>query len=112
MDILFINKKLRNELNNDPLLVRGRGIVQARRIRQRLDELASADCLDHLKKLPACRCHELKGGRKGQISVDLNNPYRLLFEVADVPIPRKSDGGLNWKAVRTVRILSIEDTHG
>jgi proteic killer suppression protein len=64
-----------------------------------------------LRNLPG-RCHELTGNRKGQISIDLEGPYRLLFEVADNPIPQKEDGGLKWSDVHTIRILGIEDTHG
>lgn len=78
---------------------------------RRLDELRAMSCLKDLSKLPPARCHELKGEHKGHLSVDLEFPLRLIFEPAENPVPKKDDGGLNWEEIRSVRILSIEDTH-
>jgi plasmid maintenance system killer protein len=80
-------------------------------IRRRLDELRAAEVLEDLRNLPGPRCHELRGDRAGQISVDLDHPYRLIFEPADDPVPRKPDGGLDWRSVTAVRILEVTDTH-
>jgi proteic killer suppression protein len=52
------------------------------------------------------------GERSGQLSLDLEHPYRLIFEPATDPLPTKLDGGLDWSEVRAVRILEIDDTHG
>lgn len=79
---------------------------------QRLDEMRAADMLELLRSLPAARCHELAGNRKGQLSVDLEHPYRLIFEPAHNPVPQKADGGLDWTRVTAVMILEITDTHG
>ena len=49
--------------------------------------------------------------RAGQISLDLDGPYRLIFEVANNPIPLKTDGGLDWIQVTSIKILEVEDTH-
>ena len=87
------------------------GAVGARRLRQRLDDLRAAPNLDAMRRLPG-RCHELKGERAGQISLDLDHPLRLIFEPADMPFSRKPDGGLDWAATTAVRILAVEDTHG
>lgn len=46
-----------------------------------------------------------------QLSLDLDHPYRLIFEPANEPIPTKPDGGLDWNKVTAVRILGVEDTH-
>lgn len=54
---------------------------------------------------------ELKGNRYGQLSCRLDGGYRLIFEPADEPIPRKADGGLDWKNIKAIRILSVEDYH-
>ena len=64
-----------------------------------------------LRTLPGHRCHELTGDLKGTISVDLDHPYRLLFEPDHDPRPLKPDGGLDWTAVTRIRILRVEDTH-
>lgn len=63
-----------------------------------------------MRQLPG-RCHELIGDRKGEISIDLDGPYRLIFEPADNPPPTNEDGGLDWKRVTAVVILAVEDTH-
>ncbi len=54
----------------------------------------------------------MSGNRKGQLSLDLKHPYRLLFEPAVDPVPLKPDGGLDWGQVTAVRIVEIKDTHG
>lgn len=112
MNILFKNQKLRKQCNNYPLLVRAYGSRCAELIRRRLDELRAADSLEALRYLPRARCHELKGNRAGQLSVDLVHPYRLIFRPADDPIPQKADGGLDWAGITSVEILKVEDTHG
>jgi proteic killer suppression protein len=61
--------------------------------------------------LPQVRCHELKGDRKGTLAVDLEHPYRLVFEPANEPVPRKSDGGLDWTNITAIRVLAVEDYH-
>jgi plasmid maintenance system killer protein len=86
------------------------GTIQAKKLRRRLDELKAASTLEVMQLLPG-RCHELKGDRAGQISLDLEHPYRLVFEPANDPVPRKRDGGLNWTAITAVRIIGVVDTH-
>ena len=63
-----------------------------------------------MRYLPG-RCHELKGNRADQLSLDLDGPYRLIFEPAHDPIPRRPDKGLDWTRVTAVRILEVVDYH-
>jgi plasmid maintenance system killer protein len=112
LDIIFRKKKLEKVCTNQHTLIRTYGDRQARLIRRRLDELHAAANLQDLRTLPGPRCHELTGDRKGQLSVDLEHPYRLLFGPANDPIPRKEDGGLDWSHITAVEIIQIEDTHG
>jgi plasmid maintenance system killer protein len=109
--ILFINGKLEKEFNSEQLLIRRHGPQRSRLIKRRLIQIHAAAALEDLRSLPQVRCHELKGNRAGQLSVDLDHPYRLIFEPADAPIPRREDGGLDWMRVTTVLILGVEDTH-
>jgi len=53
----------------------------------------------------------LTGDLKGTLSLDLDGPYRLLFEPMEEPLPLKADGGLDWHGVTAIRILEVEDTH-
>ena len=113
MDISFKNTKLEKDFNEGKRLERVHGSLRAKKIRIRLAELRAAVSLYDLGPPfdgPG-RCHELKGGRKKHLSVDLDQPYRLIFIPNHDPIPLKSDGGLDWKQVTAIMITGIEDTH-
>mgnify|MGYP006291753817 FL=1 len=111
MIIQFQDPKFRDECNNRRLLVKNQGARRAKKIRQRLDDLKAADNLNVMRNLPG-RCHELTGDRRGQLSLDLDHPWRLIFIPADDPPSLKDDGGIDWQNVRVINILGIEDTHG
>lgn len=75
-------------------------------------ELKAADTLADISALPPARCHQLSGDRAGQFAVDVQHPFRLIFEPADDPVPRKEDGGIDLTRVRAIRILEVTDNHG
>ena len=77
----------------------------------KLGELEAAETLEDMRYMPAARCREKKGDRKGQLSVDLQHPYRLIFTPDHDPPPVKSGGGLDWSEVTRVVILEIVDYH-
>jgi len=110
MNIVFKSVKFERECNRQALLVRHHGLQRAKSIRRRLDDLRAAPNLATMQFLPG-RCHELKGNRAGQLSIDLDGPYRLIFRVANIPVPAKGDGGLDWLGVTSIEILDVEDTH-
>lgn len=83
----------------------------ARRLAVRLQELEAALALADLRHLPQARAHELTGDRAEQISLDLVHPKRLLLSVMNNPIPRASDGGIDWSEVTAVVVEDIADTH-
>jgi plasmid maintenance system killer protein len=112
VDILFQDRKLEKVCNDQSLLVRKYGPLRAKLIRRRLDEFRAADTLEVMRTLPQVRCHELRGDREGTLAVDLDHPYRLIFEVANDPVPRKPDGGMNWREVTAIKVLAVEDYHG
>lgn len=110
VEVTFKSKKLQKVCNSDAELKKEYGKNCAKKFRARLDDLAAASTLDTFRSLPG-RCHELKGDRKGQLSLDLAHPLRLLFEAAGDDVQYKEDGGLDWKSVKSVVILEVEDTH-
>lgn len=115
MDITFKTKKLRKSFNESRQLEATHGPIRAKKIRIRMRELHAASSLMDFwpPKSPPGRCHELnEGQRKGQLSVDLDHPYRLIFVPDHEPIPLKPDGGLDWSQVVVVKIIGVEDTHG
>ena len=113
MDISFKSTKLEKEFSEEKWLIKIHGSRRAKVIKVRLAELRAACSLYDFwpPKTGPGRCHELTGIRKGQLSVDLDHPYRLIFVPNHKPIPRKSDGGLDWKQVTAITITGIEDTH-
>lgn len=111
MKIAFDDRRLAKECSDYRRLVRRQGERRAKLIRRRLGQLRAAMTLTDLRYLPGARCHELTGDRAGQLSVDLDHPYRLIFVAAE-PVPTKADGGLGWNQVTAVIILGVEDTHG
>jgi proteic killer suppression protein len=110
MDIVFKEKKFENECNSQRLLKKQYGEKMAKKIRQRLDDLKAVIVLEEMRSLLG-RCHELLHNRAGQLSLDLVHPLRLIFEPANIPIPQKADGGIDWKKVTAVVIIGIDDTH-
>lgn len=111
MELSFANRKLAKELADEKSIMRSYGTDNGRRICQRLVDLMAAENLETLRFLPQLRAHELTADRAGQISVDVKHPYRLLILPDHDEMPRKPDGGLDWKRVTKVKILEIKDTH-
>ena len=111
MDIYFRTKKLQKLCSESREAHRHLGTKRARRLQQRMMELKAAISLDDISRLPPVRCHELTGNRKGQLSVDLEHPYRLLFIPANNPLLETKNGGLNWTKVTEIEIIEIIDPH-
>ena len=65
-----------------------------RAVRLKLDRLESALTLDDLAVLPGNRFEALKGSRKGQYSIRVNDQWRVCFEW-----PERSPGPLNVEIV-------------
>jgi len=113
MDVSFKNKKLAKTLNEGAQLERIHGARQAKLIRSRMAVLRAAESLSDFKPYTKPeRCHELDGDRAGQLAMDLDHPYRLIFTPAHDPVPTREDGGLDWSQVTAIRILGVEDYHG
>ncbi|MBF0475368.1 MAG: type II toxin-antitoxin system RelE/ParE family toxin [Deltaproteobacteria bacterium] len=82
MDISFNNKKLEKSFNEGAQLEKIHRSLRARKIRLRMKALRVAESLMDFwpPKSGPERCHELTEGRRsGRLSVDLNDPYRLIF---------------------------------
>jgi len=110
MEILFPIDDDPGEWNETKRLMRKHNAQRAKLIRRRLDDLRAAASLDVMRTLPG-RCHELKGDRAGELSLDLDGPYRLIVCPANNPVPVKEDGGLDWKGVTRIILIGVVDTH-
>ena len=59
------------------------------------------------------RCHELIGSGAGTFSMDLTQPYRLLFRAVEETTPEdRTDERQRWASITAVELIGIEDTHG
>lgn len=112
MEIIFRSSKLQKPCSSERESNRKWGAENARKVRQRLADLEAAEILADISALSPARCHELQGDRAGQFAVDLRHPFRLIFEPAQDPVPRKEDGGIDLQKVTKIRILNVEDYHG
>ena len=110
MKIYFKTKKLEKQCSEMREMVKAFGRIMADKLSQRLVELHASENLADMFCLPSARCHELKN-RNGVFSVDLVQPYRLLFVPAHDPIPVRGDGGIKLDAIVEVEVINIEDTH-
>ena len=114
MDIAFRSTKLEKQFNEGKRLEKVHGSRRAKAIHLRMAELRAALSLKDFwpPKSGPSRCHELtQGERKGQLSVDLDHPYRLIFVPNHKPVPVKPDGGLDWEQITAITIIGIENTH-
>jgi proteic killer suppression protein len=66
----------------------------ARRAEMKLDQLDAALSLQDLSALPGNRLEALKGDRRGQYSIRINDQWRICFEW-----PKESQGPLNVEIV-------------
>jgi plasmid maintenance system killer protein len=110
LDVLFANAKLRKEFNSEQLLLKHHGDQRAKIIKRRMKAFSAASVLEDLRNAPG-RCHELRANLAGRLALDLDGPYRLLFEPADDPIPVDGAGRLDWSKVTAIRILGVENYH-
>ena len=95
-------------------MIKAHGPLRTKKLKIVLTQLKAASNLGVFAPpmSPPHRCHELTGNRKGQLTVDLDHPYRLVFVTNHDPLPLRPEGGLDWKQITSIKITGIEDTHG
>jgi len=114
MDISISDKNVRRAAEDEDFSRRRYGADMSKKLAMRLGALKAANSLAVLwpPKSGPERCHELQGELKGIFSVDLKQPYRLLFKPIENAASRdRSDEQERWKSITSVDILAIEDTH-
>ena len=111
MKLEFATSRLAKDCADDRARLRAFGTNRKKKLGRRLSELVAAANLEVLRNAPG-RWHELHGDRKGQFAVDLDGPFRLIFEaVLDDALGRPQTQGV-WSHITHVRILEIVDYHG
>jgi proteic killer suppression protein len=111
MRISFISRRLAKACSIHREMRTAFGSRMADVLASRLQDLEAARTLATISRLPPCRCHELKGNRKGQLAIDLVHPHRLIFVPDHDPEPLKDDGGLDWARVSQILVVEVGNYH-
>ena len=110
MKITFSNKKLEKLANDNRLCQKEMGTLRAKLFNARLQSLLFATTLEDVRYMPG-HYHELTDNRKGQWACDLDQPYRLIFEPLEKPIPTDKHGKYIWIEIKDVEIIEITNYH-
>lgn len=87
------------------------GKIRADLFLKRLGDLYAANTLEETRSLPG-HYHELTSNRKGQWACELDQPFRLVFEPHEKPIPTDKDGKYIWLEIKSISIIEITNYHG
>ena len=85
--------------------------IMAKKVNQRMKELSASANIEVLKTIPAAKCHELKGNKKGQFAVDISANFRLIFIPDHDPLPVKEDKSIDCIKITDIQIIGPEDYH-
>jgi len=105
VDVRFRTRKLEKCFRENREAARKWGVVCGRLYVRRINEIQAAPTMADLFRIPGARCHPLKGPEQGRFAVDLEQPYRLIFE------PSSSSGEDPGK-VTEILIIDVVDYHG
>jgi plasmid maintenance system killer protein len=105
------SRKLEKTCASDSAGQRRWGAQNWRILQRRLATLDAAECLRDLENVPG-GFHELKADRRGQFSLDLWGPMRLVFVPDHDPVPRVEDGGIDRSQVTRIQIIEVVNYHG
>ena len=115
MEIFAKDNKLKAALENEAICKKRFGAPMSRKLTARLAVLQAAESLAAFwpPNSGPERCHELKGDLAGTFSIDLKQPYRLLFRpIEETPAKDRSNEQERWCSITAIEVLGIEDTHG
>src|SRR5438309_2851012 len=113
MEVFISDKKLCRAIEDGSLSGRY-GAVMAKKILLRLDGFRAADSLADFwpPKSGPERCHELVGELAGTFTVDVKQPYRLLFKSVEKDPPKdRTDEQKRWESITSIEVYSVENTH-
>ena len=110
MELSYKNNKLKKSLTTDKGIAKGYGTI-AKKVKLRITQLINADNLEVISTLQVLRLHQHIGKGKGTWSIDIQENWRILFEINQDPIPTLEDGGIDLKAITIISIESVEDPH-
>jgi plasmid maintenance system killer protein len=106
------NKKLAAALASASAATRQYGPDMAKKLLLRRHAVVAAKTLADFwpPKSGPERCHELSGDLAGIFSMDLKQPYRLLFTAPESVW--QEDQLTRWRTIELIEFVRVEDTHG
>lgn len=110
MRIKIRDKRLQRLIEDYSKLQREYGVIRAKKIVQRLNDLTDVQNLEEARSLPG-RLHELVGNRRGQWAMYLDGLWRLIMAPVNDPIPENEDGQFIWVEIIAVEIVEVVDYH-
>ena len=111
MKIIFDKKRLGETCNSEKECKREWGEAGAKKVGQRLKELAAADTLQDMWHIPAAGFHALHGDREGQYAVSLHGAFRLVFEAVREAEDEAAGEEVDLSEIRKIRVLEVTDYH-
>ena len=114
MLIAVADNKLKAALQDAVVCRKRYGADMAKKIFQRVGSLTAAESLATFYPPYSGpeRCHELVGDLAGVFSFDVKQPYRLLFvPTEELPKTDFKTELERWKAINSIVIRGIENTH-
>ena len=111
MEISYPSKQMQKLCTSEKEMKGELGPRMAQVLKRRLTAIEAASNLEELWTVPQTRCHEMKGDRKGQVSIDLVHPTASYIAPDHDPVPEKEDGGFDRAAVTRVLVVGIDDPH-
>ena len=112
MEIYYVKRKLEKQCNSEKEAIKEWGPTVAKKLMQRLSQLAAFDNLAMVSHLPPLRLHQLSGNRKEQFGVDvIKNSFRIVLLPANEPLPLLDDGGVDKAKVTEIMILEVTNYH-
>jgi plasmid maintenance system killer protein len=110
MNVDYKSNKLRKQMGGASEIKKAFG-VNAKRVSARMDDIRASPNLAILMQIPAANCHPLTGNRVGEWAVDISANHRLIFVIANDPIPKAADGSIQTVSVTDICIIETGDYH-
>lgn len=104
MHITYKTKSLEKECLDISKATRSYGINCARILHRRIREIKASESIEEMINYKIGRCHALKGNYDGKYALDLEHPFRLIFERI-----KSSDTICD---IQIVLLLEVKDYHG
>ena len=96
MEISYPSKRVQKLCTVEKEMKGKLGTRMAEVLQRQLALIEAVANLEELWAMPQTRCHDMKGDRKGQVSIDLVHPKRLYIQPDHDPSPKRRTAG--WTA--------------